>query len=90
MHFLARDDLHFASAIGAERACVTVRYSRPHTLTVVPGSIGILRADAQVVDLPERFAVVSPDGERIQPSPGRRFVVTAETCNPFHALAEVE
>lgn len=49
----------------------------------------ILRADAQVTELPKTIKVVAADGDPIESSEGSRFYVTVETIDPFHAVCEL-
>jgi hypothetical protein len=96
MHFLKRDEAqHNRRASDLVQpwirgwACATVKLIDAITLEVQPGEIGVLKADALLVLLPERMKVVDPDGRKIAPSKGRRFHVSTETFNPFHALTEI-
>lgn len=80
MHFLGSDV--GGLVIGKLRAAVRVRVAggkRDRHLLVEPDEerpIFVLKADALVVELPERFKVVGPDGKRIRPS--GKFLVTTE------------
>lgn len=61
---------------------------RGDELVLVPGGVFIAKADTLWLDLPERLNVVGPDGAPVHPSPGRKFFITAETFDPFHAVTE--
>lgn len=54
------------------------------------GALVVANSDVKWARLPNRFAVVGPDGEHIQPSPGREFYISIETFNPFHLVMEHE
>lgn len=49
----------------------------------------ILKVDALVAPLPTEFIVFDPDGQPVLPTRGRRFVISTETIDPFHLIAEV-
>lgn len=87
-HFLGRN-FGGGHAIGRAWASVTVRFQSPDRLVIQPGSLRIVKHDAMVVALPERFKVVDDAGVEVAPSPGRRFYVTTETFDPFHAVMEM-
>jgi hypothetical protein len=50
----------------------------------------ILKEDALVAPLPDRYVVFDQAGEPVLPSPGKRFFITMESIDPFHAIAELE
>ena len=91
-HFLDDGEIpHRATYLRRLRAAVQVTHSREggdDLLTIVPGSICVLRVDAQLAHLPERVRVVSNTGETVCPSQGKLFCVTLESFNPAHLLVE--
>jgi hypothetical protein len=88
-HFLRGSEAHRYRAVGKVWAAVTVE-RRKDDLVIQEGGVVVLKMDALVAPLPERIRVVSPKGEVIKPSEGKQFLVTLETCCPFHAICELE
>lgn len=85
-HPLRPTEIRQARAIGRLRAAVTVRRDGKNLVIV---DIGILKADALVERLPDRLQVVSEDGKPVKPSQGKIFVITIESFDPCHAVAEI-
>ena len=85
MHFLKKSELHGQHVLGKPRACVDVRFV--DDALHVSDRIGVLKADALVVNLPERIQVLGTDGKPIKPT--GTFMITVETFNPHHALVDV-
>lgn len=52
-------------------------------------NIGVLKPPVQLAELPDDVAVVDADGDKLKPSPGRKFYVSTETIDPCHALVEL-
>ena len=78
------------SALWKPRACVSVRVEyrdRKPVLIVKDGSVGVLKGDAILVELPKEIPVIGPDGDRIKPT--GKFYVTTETFDPHHALVDL-
>jgi hypothetical protein len=90
MHFLRKDELYAPQWVGRPWACVTVKLIERGVLEVQENSIGIVRADAEVVRLPDRILVRGPEGKRVKPSKKRNFYVSVGTFDPFHFLIEAE
>lgn len=53
-------------------------------LYVIPDEIYFLKPGTRLMEC--RYDVVSPDGEKIEPV--GRFVMTAETIDPYHMVTE--
>ncbi len=73
----------------APRAAVEVRATyakRKCTLTIVPGSICIAKANTQLVHIPEMITLVGPDGETVTDG---NFYMTTTTIDPFHLVVDL-
>lgn len=94
-HPLRAAEIICPASLGFLRACVRVRHERRSpggsVLLLDPGDEGgicILREDAVVVELPQRLPVLY-ERKRIRPSKGAKFVITVESFDPYHLVAEV-
>lgn len=87
-HPLRLSELSNARSIRHRQAAVTVRREKD-ALVIVPGAIGILKEDALVEPVPSRLRVTSENGDVVKPSSGKMFVITTETFDPHHCVAEV-
>lgn len=43
---------------------------------------------AEMLRIPDRIEVLSPDGDQITPTEGRAFLMSADTFDPFHLVTE--
>jgi len=93
LHFLTADESRGARTIACPWTAVKVRFERGASIAkskLVIEGIMILAGRTLVVDLPERWRVYDAEGKKaVKPSKGRKFVVTVETLDPYHAIAEV-
>lgn len=94
-HFLTNDEGRGARAIGKPWAFVQVSFERGASaaksrLVPEPDLLSIHKADTLVVDLPGYWKVRDPEGKIVKPPKGRKFVVTVETIDPHHLIAEVD
>ena len=88
MHFLKPKDRGFA--LQKPRACMNVRVEyldRKPVLIIQDGSIGVLKGDAILVELPGEIPVLDASGDRIKPT--GKFHVTVESFDPYHALVDL-
>lgn len=93
MHFLKTDEVRYSRAMEKPWAFVKVRFERGASVAkskLIIEEIMVCKADTLVVDLPERWKVYDQEGKQVKPSKGRKFVVTTETFDPYHAVAEVD
>jgi hypothetical protein len=77
-------------ALGKRWAATKAELKNRDELHLVEGGFLILKADAFVTELPTKFVVFDQDGAPVLPSPGKRFFITTESINPFHAITELE
>jgi hypothetical protein len=94
MHFLAGPRLGFVRTLGQPHAAVRVRLASRDLLQVDPEEkdpISILGPLTQWVALPERVRVqVVDEDNTIQViRPSGVFMVTVDTIDPYHLLADV-
>lgn len=57
-------------------------------LQIQPG-IRVAKGDVRWLELPPGFKVKGEAGEEIRPDKGKRWLVSSETFDPCHLLAEV-
>ena len=57
-------------------------------LELVPGEIVVLKADATVYELPDDILVLDPETSEPIPSCRGRFLITAETFDPYHLICD--
>lgn len=53
----------------------------------VGGGPVVMNPDVEMVPLPDGIRVLG-GGKEIQPSPGKKFLITTETFDPYHLLTE--
>ncbi len=87
MHFLNKKVV--SHAVPEERptkpwACVSVKLVGKNRLSVVPGSVGIIKTDTTWALLPENV-IVEDDEEKIEGS----FAISTETVDPYHVLIDL-
>lgn len=101
MHFLHKDEVGYFNhlVVGRPYAAVKVEHQNNRELgdhlvicagEEVSDNIIIVKGDTQMAPLPVRVKVLSPDGEIVKPSKGRKFFVSTETFNPYHLVLEAE
>jgi hypothetical protein len=94
-HFLSAEEAYGARAMERVYAFAKVRFERGASVAksklVLESSLPIIKdASTLVVDLPDRWNVVDPEGHVLKPPKGRKFVVTVESFDPYHGVAEVD
>lgn len=94
MHFLRKTEV-YARTLTRPRAAVKVRVEKDTLVICEPEddehpNIIVAKLDTQWSELPERVKVCGPDGKVIKPSKGKKFYVTVETFDPFHAVMEAD
>lgn len=57
------------------------------TLTLLGDGVFVAE-NIEMLKIPDRIKVLSPDGEEISPSEGRAFWMSASTSDPFHLVTE--
>jgi tRNA A58 N-methylase Trm61 len=73
--------------IGRPRVCVKVkRIGRSRKYEIQEG-IHVLKPDTVVTDLPESWKIVDADGNEVRPT--GRFVITVDTIDPYHLVADL-
>lgn len=82
------DERGGSEPLGRPWAAVEVVADAGGHLTLKPGGVFIAKADSLWMPLPSRLEVRAADGRAVAPSPGRRFYLSAETFDPYHAVLE--
>jgi len=91
MHFLTKDEVRGPRAVGKPWAFVKVKVERvkQEKRLVIQEGIMVCKADTLVVDLPNHYKIIDLDGKVLKRPKKSLFVVTIETLDPYHAIAEV-
>lgn len=79
----------YSYPIGKRRACVKVKKikkGKNYFLEVQDG-IHAIGSRTEVHDLPKNIKVVDKNGQELRPT--GRFVLTSETIDPYHLLADM-
>lgn len=75
--------------LGEKWAAVAVERcgdSRRHIYRVIPDSVCMVGARTRVFDVPENYEIVGTDGKKIKPT--GRFLLSADTIEPYHLLID--
>lgn len=91
MHFLHKDDLVQQYCFNENYAGIEALLVAKDKLQIVERNLIILKGERGVIlcRLPASITVVSARGEVMKASPGKFFMVTAETFNPYHLITEL-
>jgi hypothetical protein len=73
--------------LNQRHAAVLVHVRAKEKVLVLDPGLHIAKGDVQWLVLPEEWRIVSPDGDVIRPS--GTFLVTVETFDPCHMVADV-
>lgn len=90
-HFLGKQV--YGVPLESPTAMATVQVHSKKVLMVVADTrIGVSQVDTLFMDLPNDVVVMEPElpHRHIKPSNGKKFVITTQTFDPFHGLAEVK
>src|SRR5574337_2141234 len=88
-HFLLVREREPARRLGQPHAAVPVIVDlKENTCTIEPGLL-VAGSDVEWVELPERFTVLSPYGDVIKRDKGLTRVVSLNTFDPCHLIADV-
>lgn len=94
MHVLWKTETYGARALGQPHAAVEVKVTGDAELAMRAwaensAAIVIAKHDVIWVELPERFHVLGPDGREVLREKHLRRLITIETFNPYHLIADV-
>lgn len=88
MHQISRSEVEAQTM----RMCAVVNVEchgvgKSATLQLLGDGVFIAK-DIAMLRVPGRISIVGPDGERVKPSKGRAFWISAESFDPYHVVAE--
>ena len=78
----------YSYPINKNRAAVQVkRVGRTNRFRVVEGSLCMINQGEVVSNLPDDWKIVDDNGEEIKPT--GRFIISAETIDPYHLVVDM-
>ena len=78
----------YSYPINKNRAAVQVkRVGRTNRFRVVEGSLCMIKQGELVSNLPDDWKIVDDNGEEIKPT--GRFLISAETIDPYHLVVDM-